>query len=173
MSNIATRWGLTRQIIGTGTAAAMLFLIATGGAVTTAFAIGSNPGYPDRDNTLLGVDANHNGIRDDIDAYITAEYPAQAHRAAAMQTARAMQWTLQVIPTDLISAKAASMRMTNAVNCVYSKFNHGGTAQKPAFVIEKIRGFTTNTKLHLIAYLDYCKALNGTSSSLPEGNTCD
>ena len=173
MSDIATRWGLTRQVFWTGITAAMLSLIATGGAVNSAFAVGSKQDYPDRDNVLLGVDANHNGIRDDIEAYITAEYRAPTHRAAALQTARAMQWTLQVTPTDLVSAKAASMRMTNAINCVYSKFNHGSTADKPAFVIEKIRGFTTNTKLHLIAYLDYCKALNGTSSSLPEGNTCD
>ena len=39
--------------------------------------------------------------------------------------------------------------------------------------MKELEGVTTNTKARLLAYLAYNKALDGTSSSLPVGDTCE
>jgi hypothetical protein len=38
----------------------------------------------DRGNTIVGTDANANGVRDDIEAFITSNYTSSIQRAAAM-----------------------------------------------------------------------------------------
>ncbi len=50
-----------------------------------------DPG-PDADKTVAGIDANHNGIRDDVELAIFKEYPNSAKtRAALLQYALALQ----------------------------------------------------------------------------------
>jgi hypothetical protein len=38
----------------------------------------------DRGNTIIGTDANANGVRDDVEAFITNNYTSSIQRAAAM-----------------------------------------------------------------------------------------
>lgn len=127
----------------------------------------------ERDSTLQGVDLNGNGIRDDIEAYIASQYPAAPQRAAATQTAKALQAALTVLPTDVAAAKVVSRRISNAINCVFAQFEGGSTSKDPARVVKELEAITTNTKARLLAYLAYNKALDGTSSALPDGGTCE
>jgi hypothetical protein len=49
----------------------------------------------DADKTIRGIDANHNGIRDDVELAIFREYPGSARiRAAELQYAMALQMEL-------------------------------------------------------------------------------
>ncbi len=66
-------------------------------------------GYPtlDRSSDIEGPDANKNGVRDDIEAWINTLNVTEPQRKALMQDARATQRTLLVDLTD----KAAVQRV--------------------------------------------------------------
>ncbi len=126
----------------------------------------------DRTDTVAGIDANANGIRDDVEAYVSAQYRTTEQKSAANQFASVMQAAMLVNKDDLPAVKAVSVRGARAVNCIYSHFNVDGDKMAAA-VVEEIRSISTNTKPRLLAYLAYSKALDGTSGALPEGNTCE
>jgi hypothetical protein len=127
----------------------------------------------DRSNTLQGVDANSNGIRDDLDKFIRSSYAKQEHINAASQMARAMQQSLTVDISDAIAVKKISIKAIDAINCIYLKFDRSAGDEYPARVIKKIESLTTNTKQRLLTYLAFNKALDGTSWTSPQGDTCE
>ena len=127
----------------------------------------------DRSTTISGTDANANGIRDDIDAYITSNYSEAPQKAAAIQTAKAIQATLFVDTTNINAVKEAKIRASKAIHCIYFKFDGSNNGKQPAQVSQEIISLTTNTKERLNAYLKYSKALDGTSWAMPEGDTCE
>ena len=127
----------------------------------------------DRSNVIGGTDVNANGIRDDIDAILTATYPQAPQRAAAVQLAKVMQAALLEDKTNIVAVKAISVRGSRAVNCVYRVFDGSNGSKQPALVITEIEAMTANTKARMLAYLAYNKALDGTSGTLPEGDTCE
>jgi len=55
----------------------------------------------DHGPTLGGIDANANGVRDDIEQYIEKKYTEPAQRKAAMQTAQAYQQMMLGEGSDL------------------------------------------------------------------------
>ena len=121
---------------------------------------------------MAGIDANTNGIRDDVEGYVSAQYSTALQRSAVNQFASVMQAAMLVNKGDLAAVKAVSVRGARAVNCIYSRFDPNGDT-KPAAVVAEVRAISTNTKARLLAYLAYSKALDGTSGALPEGNTCE
>lgn len=127
----------------------------------------------DRTNSIAGPDANTNGVRDDVEAYINAQYPAAAQKAAALQVGRTIQNELLVDKTNQSALKALAIAEDRAVNCVYSKFDGTGSSKKPSVVVGEIESVTTNTKERLLAYLAFSKALNGTTGTIPAGDTCE
>ncbi|MBA3733138.1 hypothetical protein H0W91_02045 [Patescibacteria group bacterium] len=61
------------------------------------------------DKTIVGIDANHNGIRDDVELAIFKEYPTSAKkRAVSLQYAQALQmeFTQSYTNTDIVIAVA-------------------------------------------------------------------
>jgi hypothetical protein len=127
----------------------------------------------DRGNAIVGTDANANGVRDDIEAFITSNYTSSSQRAAVMQTARAIQKALTVDTTDKLAVKAVNREIARGVDCVYSKFDGANGSKHPAQVLQELESMTTNTKQRLLIYLKFNKALDGTASSIPEGDTCE
>lgn len=139
-------------------------------------ALESSGAIPSLDRTagLMGTDADANGVRDDVDRHIATTYPEAAQRAAATQFARAMQEALTADLGDAASTKAIAARGSRAVNCIYTRFAGASSpTHAPARVAEDVRSITANTRERLSAYLAYARALNGTSATLPEGDTCD
>lgn len=67
--------------------------------------------------TLGGIDANTNGVRDDIERHIEKKYTEPAQRKAAMQTARAYQQMLLVDKKDMAALDAASEASSRAIVC--------------------------------------------------------
>ena len=127
----------------------------------------------DRGNTLVGTDANANGVRDDVEAILTSNYTSKIQLAAAMQTAKAMQNALTVDTTDIPAVKVVDREISRGINCIYSKFDGANNSKQPAQVAQELEAITANTKQRLLAYLQFNKALDGTSSALPEGDTCE
>ncbi|MDZ4281902.1 MAG: hypothetical protein U1C04_14180 [Hydrogenophaga sp.] len=127
----------------------------------------------ERTDTIAGIDANANGVRDDIEQYIEKKYTVPAEGAAAMQMARAYQPMLLVDTNDLAAldeVAAAAMRGVHCVSLVYPSVERFTEGHRMAMEIEAL---TTNTKPRLLAYLAYNKARSGAVSRLPEGDTCD
>ncbi len=130
----------------------------------------------DRSEHLAGTDADHNGIRDDIDAYIAKQDYTESQRKAVEQLARGFQEavTLDFQSLDKLAFKNAAWRIgqknSNAINCIFDKFKDTQTANTVSGNYEKI---TANTKIRTYSYIHYNNALSGSVFSLPRGDTCE
>jgi hypothetical protein len=106
-----------------------------------------------------GVDADNDGVRDDIADHIRKTYTDPVQYRAAMQVARAYQNQLLVDKHDHIALQAASEQMMRAIACV-GRHAFSGEANRSARnrVFNELEAMTTNTKERLQAYLAYNKA---------------
>ncbi|WP_425953325.1 hypothetical protein [Ralstonia pseudosolanacearum] len=124
----------------------------------------------DRSADLKGPDADNNGIRDDIDAYIAKQPYTPAQKSAATQYAKAMQQAITTDPTNSAAVRAADQQANRAIHCLWNRFTSNPDAASVVSTYEKL---TANTEVRTRAYLGYNKALDGTVSSQPRGDTCD
>ena len=144
------------------------------GACVLALALTAcGDGVGDTGPTLGGIDANTNGVRDDIERHIEKKYTEPAQRKAAMQTARALQQTLLVNKNDAQALNSVSQMAMYAANCRGLIFPGLEGLKSVSRMSEEIETLTTNTKERRRAYLAYNKAVSGTVSQLPKGETCD
>ena len=129
----------------------------------------------DRTDTIAGIDANANGVRDDIEAIITQKYTQADQRAAAMLFAKTLQVTLLLDVTNRDAVKAASLKISRGISCIFQRFNPTSAPNTPAphIASRDIESLTTNTKVRLLAYLAYNKSLDGFVISSPQGDTCE
>lgn len=122
----------------------------------------------DRTVTLQGLDADGDGIRDDIQRYIDVHYSDKRQIRALHQHVRALQRGLLLEEGDIAAAKAATIEVSHAIHCIYSVFPVGDAARES----QRIESLVTNTKIRLIAHLNVSKTLDGTTWTLPSGDTC-
>lgn len=123
---------------------------------------------------LGGVDADGDGVRDDIALHIEKTYTDPVQRRAAMQVARAYQNQLLVDKHDHIALQAASEQMMRAIACVNRHaFPGEGGERQSLRLMDELEAMTTNTKERLQAYLAYNKARSGSVSVRPEGTVCE
>ncbi|PTO97148.1 hypothetical protein CWO08_05340 [Vibrio sp. 10N.286.48.B8] len=127
----------------------------------------------EREPTLVGVDNDDNGIRDDIERYIDINYLELDQKQAVEQYVKALQQTLIIDLTDINAVKSANRKLSEADHCIYSRFDGSNNSKQPAQVSQELESITTNTKERLLAYLAFSRALNGTSWSIPKGDTCE
>lgn len=132
----------------------------------------SEPPSLDRTDTIGGVDADKNGIRDDIDTYIKKTYPNYEQKKAVTQYARSLQASLLIDKDDEIAVKAATNAKAKAISCISMKVPDGKSPNGER-VVREIVSITTNTKQRLLEYMTLDKALDGTVISLPSGDVCD
>ncbi len=125
-----------------------------------------------RDNTITGPDFNHNGVRDDIEAYIESLPDTQEQKAALRQDARAINAAMTVDLTDKNALEEVSLKINRSVRCLHRKYRGNGIASKKG---KEMEAFMVNTKERFIAYQKYNMARSGSvSSSLPRGEDgCD
>ncbi|SKC32860.1 hypothetical protein CZ809_02388 [Photobacterium piscicola] len=132
------------------------------------------PNLKDRGDDLLGIDSDNNGIRDDIDTFIQLNYPNVTQKKAVEQLARGLQKTLIADINNKLKVKQINKLNSRAINCIFSKFNSTKeNAIYPARVASELESITTKTKKRLLAYLKFNKALDGTTWSLPVGDSCE
>ncbi|WP_304543632.1 hypothetical protein [Sulfurimonas microaerophilic] len=120
------------------------------------------PPEPDEtlnNSTLLGIDSNNNGVRDDVERWIFVEYDHPIVQAVAMQNTRAFQ----IILADPSKARETTKFMENQTDCeLYYIF------QDPRKLItrdmdlyKESRPLILNTKERNRAYYEYNQALSG------------
>ena len=140
------------------------------------------PPEPDpvvNDSTLLGIDANANGVRDDVEIWIIDRYKDEksfpkSKTAIAMQYAKATQVIIQE-PEKAYENKTYGL-MDNAQDCAWYLLE----SNRDRMTFEEIRIFDSemkdkifNTKKRLINYAKYNSALGGHIFSGPIHYTVD
>lgn len=115
----------------------------------------------DPDATLLGVDANHNGVRDDVERWIFKEMATYDHpemeRAVSMQEAKAYQMTL-VDPTNKDNKVLKAMDRAGDCWGYYVDITHFPFKYWEEFR-HKLKDKQFNTKERLKTYFDYNRNL--------------
>lgn len=119
----------------------------------------------DGTETLLGIDSNDNGVRDDVERYIAARFYNYEHankeRAIAMQYARAMQKILEHGPK---MAMITEKKMRKASECkwaYYHKYHDYDYRSTHKMFDSYFKDIVFNTKDRLETYFDYNEALSG------------
>ncbi len=125
----------------------------------------------DRTDSLAGIDADNNGVRDDIDRYIKMTYTVPAQQSAAIQSAKSTQNTLLVDKSNKSEVEKVALQGMRATKCAGDSFGADGMGF--GTMRREIRSLTTNTKTRLLSYLEFSKALSGTVLTWPKGNTCE
>lgn len=125
----------------------------------------------DRGTDIRGPDANNNGVRDDIEAYIARLPLTDAQKRAAMQSARVQQKSLLMDLSNNAEVKALGDASLAATVCMGEAFKGAAIAYDALSL--KIEAITANTPERGRRYMQYMRALSGTSSPWPEGNPCE
>lgn len=128
----------------------------------------------DRSQDLQGPDSDNNGIRDDIDNHIEIHFSDNAEVAAVIQAARANQAVLSVDLSDQTAIRQVNnQQISRATACVYRAFGSETASEQPATVSRDLEAITFNTAERLNRYMEFNDALDGSSWSLPEGDSCE
>ncbi len=121
--------------------------------------------------TLLGVDVNNNGVRDDVERKVYATYKKAIERAVMMQAFRTEQAMLA--DPDLVkNAEEWEKRDTQAMDCdayLYLKYNKPFIKKMGQTIIS----WQINTEKRVEKYYKYDRALSGGVYSINEGTLQD
>ncbi len=132
------------------------------------------PPEPDpaiNNSTLLGIDSNNNGVRDDVERYIYKRFQgfqnANIDRAIAMQYAKATQIIIQE-PETAYEKKTYKV-MHNAIDCEWYYIRQSGSTfneiieyqQKHDVYDAEMKDKHFNTRQRLEAYMKYNRSLSG------------
>jgi len=128
--------------------------------------------YPalDRSSDIAGPDTNGNGVRDDIETWINSQPVNDGQRKALMQKARSLQRTLSVDLRDQLALQKAGDGLAASSNCGIIQFSPYETFSGLA---GKIEAMTANTKERAVRYTQYNAARSGSSTTFPDGDTCE
>lgn len=125
----------------------------------------------DRSPDVRGPDANGNGVRDDIDAHISALSLTNTQWKAAQQTARVQQRALLVDVKDKAAVAELGRASMAATACLADSFD---PERRLSYDIGlKIEAITANTPERAARYMKYMAALSGTSTAFPSGGYCE
>jgi len=116
------------------------------------------PPEPDpaiNNSTLLGVDSNDNGVRDDVERKIIIKYKKPIEIELMMANAKVAQ---EILESPLSEAQELQKKFSRVGNCEMYLLDYGIDIKRSAKVSED---FTYNTKSRARKYIEYNKALSG------------
>ena len=121
------------------------------------------PPEPDKalnDATLLGIDVNNNGVRDDVERKIYEKYPKKLHRELLLDGAKVFQEILNQ-PTE--KAKDTQKGISRIIHCEVYLTDFDSEIKSDNWIEngEYIKDLTFNAKERVRKYLDYNLALSG------------
>jgi hypothetical protein len=108
------------------------------------------------DGTLLGVDSDGNGVRDDIDKYIASLPDTPPQKAALIRKAKAIQSTLTVNANDAAAVRALATEISIGNFCLREAY--GTVSHEKRQLIEAI---TIDTRLRFDQYDIFNVAMSG------------
>ena len=121
-------------------------------------------------STLLGIDSNNNGIRDDVERQIYENYKDKhpVYIDVGLQAAKAWQEILK----NPKNAKETSISLHAAIDCEAYYANHAKYFNEPILIHEKVttgdvKNMMLNTKERNDAFWEYDSYLTGSVSTVP------
>lgn len=123
----------------------------------------------DRSASLAGVDADGNGVRDDIQAWVAQLPASDSQQQALLQLAAANQQALLVDVADEPALRQVVARQMAGVKCVVRREADVLNGQN---IVTGMRDRTANTEVRARAYMRYMEAVNGYVMKSPDGNGC-
>ena len=120
------------------------------------------------DSTVAGLDANANGVRDDLDTYIAALPDTNLQKSALSQMSASLGKAMLVDTTNQSAMLAASKEIAAAAACLYARYDSSVASNKS----KNMKKLTINTRIRFNAYDKFNAALNGTTFAIPQGNGC-
>jgi ABC-type glycerol-3-phosphate transport system substrate-binding protein len=118
----------------------------------------------DTSTSLLGADADGNGVRDDIDAYIASLPDTPVQKRALTQSAAAINTTLTVDISNKVALDAVGVSLMRAVFCGGNQYK--GSSDGLDLHLQNLQKYTINTKSRFSAYQAYNKTRGGSSTGL-------
>ncbi len=130
------------------------------------------PREPDEilnDSTLLGIDVNDNGVRDDVERWIFEEYKEPIVQAVAMQNARAFG----IILVNPSKAKETKKFMEAQTDCelYYMYYDNRHLIPKNKSLYKEQRPLILNTRERNRAYYERNQVLSGGVYSARDSDT--
>lgn len=128
----------------------------------------------DLSSGLRGIDANANGIRDDIDNLIATKFSqTPATKKAAEQKARALQALMEATTKD--QAYAAMEKIGKSTNCIFEVLPENTIQHQDLrnSMSKEIEALTANTRERFVKYWDSSKLLGGGYFADPVGPACE
>jgi hypothetical protein len=119
--------------------------------------------------SVTGTDADHNGIRDDIDALIAKQADMPVQRAALSQVAQSIQATLTLDATNATATAAVALNMRKAIACLFTQYD-GQTATGRFHWLQEV---SINTMPRLQAYDHFNIAMNNSATPMATGTVCN
>lgn len=128
--------------------------------------------YPklDRSDSMAGPDANGNGVRDDIEAWINAQPVTDVQKKALLQSAKTLQRTLLVDLNDKQALQQVGEGLMASTKCAGDNFPKRSDSY---IYTDKIEAMTSNTRQRAERYMKYNAARSGSSTTYPNGDTCE
>lgn len=123
----------------------------------------------DRSSSLMGPDTNANGVRDDIDSYITAKNVSDPQSKALRLLSKAISSAITANIADPNSLQAATAQLNNAVTCVWKLFPPSSADG----AVQEMQKVTVNTRERYTAYMNYNGAVAGTVIKRPREVSCE
>lgn len=123
---------------------------------------------------LKGIDADGNGIRDDIDRLIANKYSATpAMKKAAEMEARALQKAMEATTAE--EARAAGNDLSHAAGCTFISLPHAseGDMKFQEQMVAEIEALTANSKERFKAYWNGQRLMGGMVFKRSDGNPCN
>jgi len=101
----------------------------------------------DRTDSLTGIDANNNGIRDDIEIYIEKKFTDPKQKAAVQQFARAMQAEVTADYKNEIAVRNILLQANKSSKCMFDTFDQANIDTRVYYpIMDEIEAMTANTK---------------------------
>ncbi len=136
--------------------------------LTSLALVACGSGGPAIATELTGIDANANGVRDDLDAYIAALPDTIPQKSALSQMSASLGKAMLTDTTNQSAMSAASKEIAAAAACLYARYDSSVAGKKSADMEKR----TINTKARFNSYDKFNAALNGATFALPHGDGC-
>ncbi len=114
----------------------------------------------DETNVLHGMDENGNGLRDDIDLYISKHFKSQSEKSAVRLLALSYQKALTVDKDSIASVHAVAGQYSRAMDCVFRAFPDARLPDGTTLPLI-LKSMIVNTTQRRTEYSIYTDALKG------------
>ncbi len=123
----------------------------------------------DRDASVSGIDANADGVRDDIAQYIDSKPDSRVQKISLKSFSRSLTRAMTVDTNDQNALRTVANSMNAAVSCIWKAYP-SSTASSMVREIEKL---TVNTRGRYDAYMQFNSAMDGSVLKNEREANCD